>query len=102
MPLALSSGVSRFSKSSRPKKTMPAFDAAVKPLMLKPGKATESRTPGTPSAMSLISRMTLVVRSRLAPSGSCAMPMRYCLSCCGTKPGGTLVNMNTVAPSSTA
>ena len=102
MALALVCGDVRLSNSSRPKNTMPEFDAAVKPLMLRPGNATESRTPGIDSAMSLIWRITLVVRSRLAPSGSCAMPIRYCLSCCGTKPGGTRVNMNTVSPSSTA
>ena len=81
---------------------MPELDAAVKPLMLRPGNATDACTPGIDCAMSLIWRMTAVVRSRLAPSGSCAMPIRYCLSCCGTKPVGTLVNMNTVRPSSAA
>jgi len=52
MPSALISRVWRFSNSSRPKNTMPAFGAAVKPLIDRPGKATESFTPGTDSAMS--------------------------------------------------
>ena len=81
---------------------MPAFGAAVKPLIDRPGKATESLMPGTLVAMSDRRRITSVVRCRLAPSGSCAMPIRYCLSCCGTKPGGTRRNSSTAAPSSTA
>ncbi len=34
-------------------------------------------------------RITSSVRSSVAPSGSCAKPIRYCLSCAGTKPPGT-------------
>ena len=39
--------------------------------------------------MSDIWRMTASVRSSVAPSGNCAKLTRYCLSCVGTKPGGT-------------
>ena len=45
---------------------MPEFGCAAKPLIDRPGKATESLMPGIFSAMSLISRITFSVRSRLA------------------------------------
>ena len=38
-------------------------------------------TPGCFSAMSPMRRITSSVRSSVAPSGSCAKPTRYCLSC---------------------
>jgi hypothetical protein len=98
----LLSGVLRLSKGSRPKKTMPSFGAAEKPAIDRPGKATESMMPGTLSAMALISRITASVRSSEAPAGSCAMPIRYCLSGAGTKPLGMRANNSIVRPSSTA
>ena len=41
--------------------------------------------------------MTSSVRSSVAPSGSCANPIRYCLSCVGTKPPGTALKSPAVA-----
>ena len=99
-PLLIDGSV-RLSKSARPKKTMPSLGAAEKPAIDKPGKATESTMPGTLSAIELICRMTASVRSSEAPAGSCAMPIRYCLSGAGTKPAGMRANMNAVAASST-
>ena len=81
---------------------MPSLGAAEKPAMERPGKATESTMPGTLSAMSLISRITASVRSIDAPAGSCAMPMRYCLSGAGTKPAGMRANSTAMTPSNTA
>jgi hypothetical protein len=72
--------------------TMPAEALLMKPLMERPGNATAFSTPGSFSAMSDIRRMTVSVRSSVAPSGSCAKLTRYCLSCMGTKPGGTSWN----------
>jgi hypothetical protein len=46
--------------------------------------------------------MTASVRSSDAPAGSCAMPIRYCLSGAGTKPCGARANIQAVAASSTA
>jgi len=68
---------------------MPALALLMKPLIDRPGNATALSTPGSLSAMSDISRMTFSVRSSVAPLGSCAKLTRYCLSCTGTKPGGT-------------
>ena len=42
----LKSGVLRWSNGFKQKKTMPAFGATLKPLMLRPGNATASFTPG--------------------------------------------------------
>ena len=102
MPNFDSSGVLRLSNGARPKKTMPSFGAAEKPAIDRPGKATESTMPGTFSAMSLMRRITASVRSSEAPAGSCAMPIRYCLSGAGTKPAGMRVNSSAARPSSTA
>jgi hypothetical protein len=57
--------------------------------------------PGTLSAISLMSRMTFSVRASDEPAGSCAMPIRYCLSGAGTKPLGMRVNSRPVSNSST-
>ncbi|MNG38063.1 hypothetical protein D3C84_1256120 [compost metagenome] len=46
-------------------------------------------TPGSFKAMSLMRRITASVRSSDAPLGNCVKPIRYCLSCAGTKPPGT-------------
>ena len=54
--------------------------------------ATAPSTAGSFNAIADIWRITLSVRSSVAPSGSCAKLTRYCLSCSGTKPeapGGT-------------
>lgn len=102
MASLLISGEVRSSKGARPKKMIPSFGAAEKPAIDRPGKPTESITPGTLSAMSVISRITASVRSMEAPAGSCAMPMRYCLSGAGTKPAGMRANSRPVTPSSTA
>jgi hypothetical protein len=69
--------------------TIPALELLMKPLIDNPGNATALSTPGSLSAISDISRMIASVRSSVAPSGSCAKLTRYCLSCTGTKPGGT-------------
>ncbi len=69
-------------------KTIPAFELLVKPLIESPGKATACSTPGCFSVISPMRRITSSVRSSVAPSGSCAKPIRYCLSCVGTKPCG--------------
>ena len=95
----LRSGVVRSSNGARPKNTMPSLGAAEKPAMDRPGKATESMMPGTLSAIALISRITASVRSMEEPAGSCAMPIRYCLSGAGTKPDGMRANSSAVAPS---
>jgi hypothetical protein len=95
------SGDLRASNGSRTAKTMPALELLVKPLMDSPGNATAFSTPGCASTTSPIRRMTSSVRSRVAPSGSCAKPIRYCLSCAGTKPPGTALNTTTVSPTST-
>jgi len=79
----------RFSNSSSPKNTIPAFGALVKPAIESPGNATASLIPGVFIAMSDMRRSTSSVRSSEAPSGSCANPTRYCLSWPGTKPDGT-------------
>ncbi len=84
-----SSLVRRSSKGLSVTNTIPEFGLAVKPLMLKPGKATLDWTPGWSSAICDMRRITASVRSRDAPSGSCAKATRYCLSCVGTKPVGT-------------
>jgi hypothetical protein len=96
------SGVVRSSNDFRPKNTMPSFGAEENPAIDRPGNATESMTPGTFSAIALISRTTASVRSSDAPAGNCAMPTRYCLSGEGTKPDGMRVNSSAVRPSSTA
>ena len=81
---------------------MPALGALTKPLMESPGNCTAFSTPGCLRAMSAICRMTRVVRSSVAASGSCANATRYCLSCVGTNPCGTLLNPNTVSATSPA
>ncbi len=96
-----SSGERRFSNASRPKNTMPALGAFVKPAIDRPGNATASLTPGVFRAMSDMRRSTSSVRSSEAPSGSCANPTRYCLSWPGTKPDGTTWKPTYVTPSST-
>ncbi|MNV66920.1 hypothetical protein D3C71_1596960 [compost metagenome] len=72
--------------------TTPALGLLVKPLIESPVKA---RVPSTFSLLAMIApirSITLSVRSRVAPSGSWAKPIRYCLSWEGTKPPGTLWN----------
>ena len=78
---------------------MPALDELLKPAIDSPGKATALSTPGSCIVISLMRRMTSSVRSSEAPSGSCAKPTRYCLSCAGTKPLGTVRNRKNAAPS---
>ncbi|MNT07523.1 hypothetical protein D3C72_1422320 [compost metagenome] len=80
--------------------TMPALELLVKPLIDRPGKAIASSTFGFFLTISPMRRITLSVRSSVAPSGSCAKPTRYCLSCIGTKPPGTRWNRPQVAPTS--
>ena len=79
---------------------MPELELLVKPLMDRPGKATACSTPGVFSVMSVMRRMTSSVRSSVAPSGSWAKPIRYCLSWPGTKPPGTALNRPAVAATS--
>ena len=67
-----------------------AFGVLTKPLMDRPGNCTACSTPGCFSAMSAICRTTASVRSSEAASGNWANATRYCLSCVGTKPVGTL------------
>ncbi len=87
----------RSSNGFKATKTMPALGATLKPLMLRPGKATADSTPGVLKAMSDILRITASVRSREAASGSCAKATRYCLSWVGAKPVGTLLKPQTVS-----
>src|SRR5690606_14233664 len=82
--------------------TMPALELLVKPLIDRPGKAMALSTPGSFRAMSDMRRITSSVRSSEAPLGSCAKPIRYCLSCAGTKPPGTMDELPAVAASSGA
>ena len=82
--------------------TMPALELLVRPLMDRPGNATALSTPGCFSAMSPMVRMTASVRSSEAPLGSWAKLIRYCLSCAGTKPPGTIHETPSVNASSTA
>ena len=81
--------------------TMPELELLVKPLIDRPGNATASSTFGFFFMMSPMRRITSSVRSSVAPSGSCAKPIRYCLSWPGTKPLGTSLNRPKVAPTST-
>ena len=55
---------------------MPAFDAFTNPLTESPGNATELATPGRPSAIDDILRITASVRSSVDASGSCANATR--------------------------
>ena len=55
---------------------MPVFGALTKPLIDRPGNATEFATPGCSSASVDIWRITRSVRSSVAPSGSCANATR--------------------------
>jgi hypothetical protein len=71
----------------------------VKPLIDRPGKPTAFSTPGCFIMISPMRRITSSVRSSVAPSGSCAKPIRYCLSCCGTKPPGTALKSTPVTSS---
>jgi hypothetical protein len=80
--------------------TMPALELLVKPLIDRPGKAMASSTLGFFFMISPMRRITSSVRSSVAPSGNCAKPIRYCLSCAGTKPPGTALNRPQVAPTS--
>ncbi|KAF1031207.1 MAG: hypothetical protein GAK34_03708 [Delftia tsuruhatensis] len=71
---------------------MPELELLVKPLMDRPGKAMVSSTLGLSFMISPMRRITSSVRSSVAPSGNWAKPIRYCLSCAGTKPEGTALN----------
>ena len=82
------------------KKTMPEFGATLNPLMLSPGNATAASTPGCFMPMSDMRRMTSSVRSSDEASGSWASATRYCLSCVGTKPVGTLSKLQPVSSTS--
>src|SRR5271170_857800 len=89
--------VVRSSNGFNGKKTIPALGATLKPLMLNPGNATAESTPGCFKPMSDMRRMTASVRSSDEPSGNCANATRYCLSCDGTKPVGTLLKLQPVS-----
>ena len=93
-------GEVRSSNGFKVKKTMPALGATLNPLMLNPGNATAASTPGCFRPMSDIRRMTASVRSSDEPSGNCANATRYCLSCVGTKPVGTLLKLQPVSKTS--
>ena len=81
--------------------TIPEFELLVNPLIDRPGNASVPSTLGFFSMMSPMRRITSSVRSSVAPSGSCAKPIRYCLSCAGTNPLGTALNTPNVAAAST-
>ncbi len=57
-------------------KAIPVFGAFTKPLIDRPGNATEFATPGCASASDVICRITRSERSSVAPSGSCANATR--------------------------
>src|SRR5437867_3361165 len=81
---------------------MPALGATLNPLMLNPGNATASCTPGCFRPISDMRRITASVRSSDAASGSWAKATRYCLSWVGTKPVGTLLKLQPVRRTSPA
>src|SRR6185503_12014269 len=72
--------------------TVPALGLFTNPLIERPGNATVDCTPGCFAAMSDSRLITSSVRSNDEASGSCAYATTYCLSCVGTKPGGTRLN----------
>ncbi|KAG1317806.1 hypothetical protein G6F63_015508 [Rhizopus arrhizus] len=102
MALPESAAPLRSSKGLSVTNTMPALELLVKPLIDRPGNAMADCTPGSFRAMSLMRRITASVRSSEAPLGSCVKPIRYCLSCAGTKPPGTRYDTPMVAATSTA
>ena len=61
------SGVLRSSNGFSVTNTMPADALLIKPLMDRPGNATALSTPGSFSAISDMARITLSVRSSVAP-----------------------------------
>ena len=95
-----SSGFFLSSNDFRAANTIPELELLVKPLIERPGKPTACSTPGCYIMISPMRRITSSVRSRVAPSGSWAKPIRYCLSCCGTKPSGTALKSTPVTASS--
>ncbi len=90
----------RWSKGLSIANTMPALELLVKPLIDSPGKASVPSMLGFFFMISPMRRITSSVRSSVAPSGSCAKPIRYCLSCVGTKPPGTALKRPKVSPAS--
>ncbi len=66
----------RSSDGLRVTKATPVFGALTKPLIDSPGNATALATPGCASASADIWRITLSVRSSVAPSGSWAKATR--------------------------
>lgn len=78
-------------------------DAPALDLLQRAVDGAEDREPAPVRAGALVeafSRITASVRSSEAPAGSCAMPIRYCLSGAGTKLLGVRMNMKAVSASS--
>src|SRR3981081_4855383 len=69
MAVPLSDGSLRSENGFRVENTIPALELLVKPLIDRPGKATELSTPGCVNAISLMRRITSSVRARVAPYG---------------------------------
>src|SRR6185437_2073861 len=92
----------RSSNGLSPMNTVPAFGLLTKPLIESPGKATVDCTPGWLLAIAESRLITACVRSSDAASGSCAYATTYCLSCVGTKPGGTFLKPTSVIAMSPA
>src|ERR1700722_15142896 len=90
----------RSSKGFKQKKTIPSFGDTLNPLMLNPGNATALSTPGCFRPMSDILRMTASVGASEEASGNWAKATRYCLSCVGTNPVGTLLKLQPVSATS--
>src|SRR5690625_288532 len=99
MAFADNDGVSRLANEASFMNTMPALELLVKPLMERPGKAIAPSTPGCFRATPDIFRITASVRSSDEAGGNCAKDTRYCLSCCGTKPVGTVLKPTQVSAS---
>src|SRR5687767_2422800 len=91
------SGVLRCSKGFKQTKMTPALGLTLKPAIDKPGNATALSTPGCARAISDMRRMTASDLSSEVASGNCANAIRYCLSCVGTNPVGTLLKLQAVS-----
>ena len=76
---------------------MPWFGALTNPFTESPVNCTACATAGCASAIVVILRSTESVRSSDAASGSWAIATRYCLSCGGMNPSGTVRNISTVS-----
>ena len=97
MALPESSALLRSSNGLRTTNTIPLFGRVGEAVDRKPGELRPRATRRDASSRyRVMRRITASVRSSEAADGSCANAIRYCLSCDGTKPVGTLLNDNPV------